>query len=383
MAARIGAQTTPPDSPRVAVVGAGIVGLATAYAITEAGEPVTVFESGVPGNGQSGGESRIFRHGHDDPRLAALAAESRAIWAEWGRKLGVELVSRDGVVALGENALRRLRVLDGIEGVSAEAIDPGRIRERLPLLAGYSGAAAFDAGGGAIRTRAAVEAFTRELDGSLRFDEVISLAPTARGTVEIRAGGDRSEYSRVVVCAGRGTARLARGLGLTVPVRLGAHVRVTFAVRGDPPDQLACLQDGSGAFGEPGVYAAPTPGNATYGVGLAEAIDAQEDGTLTDPEGLASMTARTTAYVRRALPGLDSEPVDFRHCWSTWLPWGDDGIGVWEREGALFVAGNNLFKHAPALGRALARTALGDELPSRLRPEAELGRAAAAEAVGG
>jgi sarcosine oxidase len=371
------------DGPRVAVVGAGIVGLATAYAITEAGAAVTVYESGVPGNGQSGGESRIFRHSHDDPRLAELARDGRAIWADWEEQLGVELVSRDGVVALGDGALRRLRALDEIEGVSAEAIDPNQVRERLPLLAGYEGPAAFDAAGGAIRTRAAVEAFTRQLDGSLRFDEVISLAPTVGGAVEIRTGGDRCEYSRVVVCAGRGTARLARGLGLTLPVRLGAHVRVTFAVRGDAPDRLACLLDGSGAFGEPHVYAAPTPGNASYGVGLAEAIDAQDDGTLTDPEGLASMTTRTTAYVSRALPGLDPEPVDFRHCWATWLPWGDDGIGVWERAGALFVAGNNLFKHAPALGRALARAALGEELPDSLRPEAKLGRAAAPPTVGG
>jgi sarcosine oxidase len=377
MAGRIGADTTPPDSPGVAVVGAGIVGLATAYAITEAGEPVTVYESGVPGNGQSGGESRIFRHAHDDPRLAEFAREGRAIWAEWERQLGVELVSGDGVVALGDAAIRRLRVLGEIEGVSVEAIDPGQARERLPLLAGHAGPAAFDAGGGAIRTQAAIEAFTRALDGSLRFDEVISLVPTDRGTVELRAGGDRSEYSRAVVCAGRGTARLARGVGLTLPVRLGAHVRVTFAVRGDPPNRLACLLDGSGAFGESGVYAAPTPGNASYGVGLAEAIDALDDGTLTDPEGLGSMTERTKAYVRRALPGLDPEPVDFRHCWATWLPWGDDGIGVWERERVLFVAGNNLFKHAPALGRALARAALGEDLPGWLRPEAELGRGAA------
>jgi sarcosine oxidase len=43
---------------------------------------------------------------------------------------------------------------------------------------------------------------------------------------------------------------------------------------------------------------------------------------------------------------------------------------VWELGALRFVAGGNLFKHAPALGRALA----GD-MPRDLRPEARLGAA--------
>ena len=85
----------------VAVIGAGIVGLSTAYALAERGASVTVYERGVPGNGQSGGESRIFRHAHDDPRLVALARESRAGWSDWEQRFGVELVSGDGSVLLG------------------------------------------------------------------------------------------------------------------------------------------------------------------------------------------------------------------------------------------------------------------------------------------
>ena len=282
----------------IGVVGAGIVGLCAAFALRERGASVRVYERGFAGGGQSGGEARIFRHAHDDRRLVALARESRAIWGEWGDRLGVELVSDDGAVALGPAVGRRLALLED--------------------------------------------------------------------------AGVRAEHAGVVVCAGRGTARLARGVGLALPVRVGAHARVTFAVR-DRCDRLACLQDGSGHFGEVGAYAAALPGNRRYAVGLAESVGVRDDGSFLDPSSLAALADRAAAYVRRALPGLDPQPIDYVHCWVTELPWSDDAIAVWEADHILFVAGHNLFKHAPALGRAIGRAALGEPLAVALRPQSTLG----------
>lgn len=357
----------------MAVIGAGIVGLATAYSLLRRGVAVTVYEQGVPGNGQSGGESRIFRHAHDDPRLVAFACRSRAIWKEWEAALGIELVSADGVVALGPSVEDRLSVMGQVSGTAARAIEPAEVSERLPVLADYSGPAMLDEAGGSIRTGAAIQALVARVGGYLVADEVISVRPVSSGTVEVRTGGHCTEYSSVVVCAGRSTARLARGVGLALPVRQAAHVRLTFAVRGDPPARLACLQDGSGNFGETGIYGAPLSGNRQYALGLSQTTDVLEDGSLLEPGGLAQLSARASGYVGRALPGLDPEPVDYRHCWVTELPWSPDGFAAWEAEGLFFVAGHNLFKQAPALGGALANAALGEGLETELRPEAMLG----------
>lgn len=357
----------------IAIVGAGIVGLSTALALKDAGESVVVYERGKPGGGQSAAESRIFRHAHDDRRLAEITRDGRAVWAEWEERFGCELISRDGVVALGDTAIERLRILEEIGGVDARPIEPNEVAEWMPLLAEQPQPAVLDPGGGAIRTSAAIEALSAELGDAIRHGEVISISAIGEDTVEIRTPEERAEFSRLVVCAGHGTAPLARGAGVSLPVTLGAHVRLVFALAGEPPERLACLQDSSGAFPEEGIYAAPLPGNEAYAVGLSETTEAQEDGSLVSPTELRSLAERTVAYVEQALPGLDPEPIAHLHCYVTELPWSEDGLAAWEAGPILFVAGHNLFKQAPGLGRMLAAAAVDDGLDERLRPESQLG----------
>jgi glycine/D-amino acid oxidase-like deaminating enzyme len=301
----------------VAVVGAGIVGLATAHELAERGTAVTVYERGVPGAAQSGGESRIFRHGHDDPALVELAIESRARWRAWEERLGAELVAPVGSVLLGPAVERRFELLRAA-GVRARMVDAA---DALPLL--RPGPAMLDEDGGVIRTTAAVGALVAALGDAIVTAEVVELAPSG----EVRAGASIAHYDRVVVCAGRDTPILAAGVGLELPVRISTHTRFTYRASAEH----ACLQDSAnGAYGD--------PVSRGYAVGL--------DGT-----------DATHAYVAEHLPGLDPTPVDARTCWVTELPSGHDAFDVWETGALVFMAGNNLFKHAPSLGARLAALA--------------------------
>jgi sarcosine oxidase len=357
----------------IAVIGAGIVGLSAAYAAQQQGLSVTVYDAAPPGSGQSAGQSRLFRHTHDDPRLVAMAVESRALWRAWEDQLGEHLVSDDGAVALGPAAEDRLKVLADFPDLPAHRIEADELVERMPLLARYDGPAILDEAGGAIRTRAAITALAERLRDAIVVDHVVSLAPTRAGTVEVRTGTGRQEHGHALVAAGRGTAALARGAGVSIPVSHAVTMRVTFAVKGTPPARVATLQDASGAFGESGVYGSAYPGNDHYAVGVSAHVPGFEDGSIADPTALAGIGDRTVAYVARALPGLDPTPVDFVHCWATELAWGQDAVAVWQTPGASFVAGHNLFKHAPALGRALVAGVTEGRLREDLRPESRLG----------
>src|ERR1700735_1746717 len=77
----------------VAIVGAGLLGLAAARALAAAGRDVVVLEQaavGHPGSG-SKGSCRIFRLGYDDPGYVTAARRARGLWheleAESGRQI--------------------------------------------------------------------------------------------------------------------------------------------------------------------------------------------------------------------------------------------------------------------------------------------------------
>src|SRR4051794_41515667 len=88
---------------KVAVIGAGVMGLATGWALKRRGhEPVVYeqFEVGHP-HGSSHGRSRIFRLAYAEDEYVRLAQEARALWREVQAERGGTGVDPQGVVPGG------------------------------------------------------------------------------------------------------------------------------------------------------------------------------------------------------------------------------------------------------------------------------------------
>ena len=102
---------------RVAVVGAGVMGCATAWALRERGVDVTVHEQFALDHdrGSSHGRTRIFRIAYPDPYWIRFAQEAYAGW----RELDPDLLGLYGLVELAPDPAI-------VERIAAW------VRERLP-----------------------------------------------------------------------------------------------------------------------------------------------------------------------------------------------------------------------------------------------------------
>lgn len=338
----------------VAVVGAGIVGLAATDALARRGADVVCFEGGVPGQAQSGGLTRIFRHRHDDERLVALAVEARAGWQRWERRSRRRLLGTEGAAFAGADEADGDRFAR--QGVP-HRITAGR---DLPDVLGVAGPVTspvlVDELGGALRARRAVDVLLSWVGDRVQRAEVLGVSrPHRAGGVRIQTGHGSYEARDVLVCAGAQTPRLAAGAGLDVPATCALHTRPTFRIR-DSGARPACWIDRSGEHGE-AVYGSPVGTSGRYAIGLAgedNALPLGAGGEVPAGADIEGYVRRVVEYVTRAMPGLDPEPESVRLCVSTELPQRGDGFSTWRAEGVTAFAGHNLFKFAPVLGELLA-----------------------------
>src|SRR6516165_4748768 len=94
------------DDRRCIVVGAGLIGLATAWALSRRGWAVTVLEAARSvGHVRSGskGDARIFRLGYPEPLYVDMAIRAEALWRDLEATTGRTLLRATGQVSLGDD----------------------------------------------------------------------------------------------------------------------------------------------------------------------------------------------------------------------------------------------------------------------------------------
>jgi sarcosine oxidase len=348
----------------VCVIGGGVIGLAAAAKLRDRGVDVVCLERSQPGQGQSAGPTRQFRHLHAEPHLIELAVRAREGWLEWEQQFGRTLLGPEGALRAGA-APAELGALRAA-GIAAQELDSERAHRRFPIAALPPGRLLWDPGAGAIRADRTVQALAAHIGPARQRADVESIAIAPRDEVVLHTPTGVHRCAHAVVCAGAGTDRLVRPLGIEIHQDRQAHLRLSFRVRSVPPHPLPCFSDRTEAAGE--VVYALSDLEDRYAVGLATVTTypSVEDLATDLPQDVDVTTQRERiiAYVRRVLPGLDPEPVDQVLRLTTTLPeYPEDGFGIWRHGPVTALAGPNLFKFAPVIGEQLARIATKPPAP--------------------
>lgn len=348
------------------IVGAGLLGLATAAALTRRGRQVTVLEQatvGHPGAG-SKGSCRIFRLGYPDPEYVALARQARQFWAELEHAHETQFLSPVPQLTFGPE-------LDSIHqamlaaGAPCELLPAAEVARRFPGAA-VPGPVLHEPGSSVIDADAALRALAAAVPALREHTRVTGLRDDGR-RVTVRTDDGPIGCRAVIVCAGPWTAGLLGTAGLSLPsAATQEQVGYLDLAGGAVPDLPILIEYGGRVF-----YGLPVPGAHRYKTGL------HHGGPATDPDQQdhdqdPALADDLAGFLRRRLPGLASCPVFYERCIYDNSPDEDFVIG---RIGNVVIGSGTSghgFKFGPLVGEWLAalatREALRPQIPHRFSP---------------
>ena len=364
-----------PDDRRCVVVGAGLLGLSAAWALTRRGWRVLVVEAApAPGHERAGskGDARIFRLGYPEPHYVEMALLARARWHDLEAATGRRLLRVTGQVTLGdEAALGAIAGALSAAGAPVERISAPTAARRFPgILA--TGPVLVEPDSGVLSAHECLRALCQVGGFELRTESPVTSLRQSPGSVTVgTAGGTAIEADVVVCCAGPATlgllgARTARAAPPSLP-----QVAYFAPRRGDDDAPPVFIE-----WGDDMVYGLPVPTGGlhagTYKVSHHTPGPALDAFDPADPAPLAGddpgLLARLTGAVARLIPWLDPHPVATERCVY------DNAAGadfILDRVGRIVVGcgtSGHAFKFGPLLGELLADLAEG------VRPSVDLGR---------
>eukprot|EP00929_Paragymnodinium_shiwhaense_P007284 TRINITY_DN111211_c0_g1_i1.p1 TRINITY_DN111211_c0_g1~~TRINITY_DN111211_c0_g1_i1.p1 ORF type:complete len:454 (-),score=51.79 TRINITY_DN111211_c0_g1_i1:48-1409(-) len=216
------------------VVGAGVVGSATAWAAAKDGYSVLLLEQGKFGHGEgsSAGESRIIRLTYPEPHYANIMPRAFELWRTVRASGGDDdiLVETGGLDFGPKDGKEFQTLLETCRtcGVDFEHLDDAALRSRFPGMTLPEGhECIYSAGSGILRASRCVVALRRlaREAGCVEKDMTTVLA-TREGAsstkqlaeVDTRDGTYRAR-AVVLACGGWAPAILKRDFGITIPRR--------------------------------------------------------------------------------------------------------------------------------------------------------------------
>ncbi|MGN6429693.1 MAG: FAD-dependent oxidoreductase [Gaiellaceae bacterium] len=323
---------------QAAVIGAGVMGLATGWALQRHGVDVTVYEQFQIGHdrGSSHGRSRIFRLAYAEPEYVRLAQEALPLWRELEDESGETLLELNGLVeivqTLEESTAQTLEAC----GVAWERLDRDEAERRYPIHVPEGSFVVVQPEAGIVRADKALRAFARALD--VREDTRVTPAELDADVVVVTAGPWVNELldealpvktTRETLCYFRPDSG-GRPIPSVVSFKPDCHTHDMYSLA-DPKYGLKVGAHHAGPEADPNVPGEPEP----------------------------DLIERVAVWTNETYRLADPEPAEAQTCMYTST--GDESF-LLERRGRVVIGSpcsGHGFKFAPAIGERLAALATG------------------------
>jgi glycine cleavage system aminomethyltransferase T/glycine/D-amino acid oxidase-like deaminating enzyme len=227
------------DQAQIVIIGAGIVGASTAYALAQKGwSDVVVIDQGplfATGGSTSHAPGLVFQT-NGSKTLSQLAQRSVAIYntLEWEGQPGFYPVGSLEVATTSERLedLKRRHGWATSWGLPSELLSPQQVQHKLPLidpaqiLGGYS--VPSDGIAKAIRVTSAMGAYAQERGISFYGNTEVTGFVRANGRIQaVQTSAGQITCQHVLICAGIWGPKIAKLAGISIPLTPVEHQLVT------------------------------------------------------------------------------------------------------------------------------------------------------------
>ena len=321
---------------KVAVIGAGVMGLATGWALRRRGHEPVVYEQFHVGHdrGSSHGRSRIFRLAYAEDDYVRLAQEALGLWRELESETGQTVLELHGLVEVVRTLEESTaHTLDRC-GVAWERLERDEAERRYPIRVPEESFAVVQPEAGIARADKALAAFAAELD-------------VREGT---RVRPEDLDGDAVVVTAGSWVNELLED---PLPVKTTRETVCYFRPeRGRPIPSVVSFKPDRHTHDMYSLY------DPLHGL----KVGAHHAGEEADPnvpgDANPHLVERITAWANETYRLEDPEPLAAETCMYTTTA---DETFILERRGRVVIGSpcsGHGFKFAPAIGERLAALAV-------------------------
>ncbi|MBK6940397.1 MAG: FAD-dependent oxidoreductase [Planctomycetes bacterium] len=357
---------------RIAIIGAGVFGLASALELARRGHRVELFEAdAIPAERAASNDvSKALRrtYGPMTKRYGPLAVQARDAWRALERATGTTIYRETGYVGLSTHLAPGSFEQDSLDALARSADPPRRVDVAIAAtllpnfdLTGVDGAI-HDVIAGWLDPIAALEALAHRA----RAHGATLHTHTRIASVEAL------DADAVVIAAGAWVARLAPALRMNVTPSLQVELLFRARAGANAPRQWPFW---SFDLATKGFYGFPESPEGLFKVAC------HRPGRTVDPDGSREAPPEDVetiaTFVSERIPFLERHPTQVRTCLYTMS---EDGDFVFDRiEGPrpIVVAGcgsGHAFKFGPKLGEFAADAIEGKPVPAEFRVPRQGGR---------